>query len=227
MCQAWTLVAIFHSTIGGLVLRPLPIGAWAFLGLTTAVMTKTLSFQDAFAAMTNDVIWLIVFTFFFARSFIASGLGDRIATVFVKFLGKSTLGLSYGLTISEALLAPAMPSTTARAGGVYLPIIKSLAQQAGSEPGPTSRKLGAFLFQTQLQASGHLSAMCLTGASTNLLSLKLAASLGIMIANPWLTWFKAAVVPATVGLLLTPILVYKLYPPEIQAGRRNQPASSH
>jgi DASS family divalent anion:Na+ symporter len=40
------------------------------------------------------------------------------------------LGLAYGLTISEALLAPAMPSTTARAGGVYLPIIKSLAKNA-------------------------------------------------------------------------------------------------
>ncbi|WMV09416.1 hypothetical protein MTR67_002801 [Solanum verrucosum] len=52
--------------------------------------------------------------------------GDRIATYFVKWLGKSTLGLSYGLALSEALIALAMPSTTARAGGVFLPIIKSL-----------------------------------------------------------------------------------------------------
>ncbi|WMV49139.1 hypothetical protein MTR67_042524 [Solanum verrucosum] len=51
---------------------------------------------------------------------------DRIATYFVKWLGKSTPGLSYGLALSEALIAPAMPSTTARASGVFLPIIKSL-----------------------------------------------------------------------------------------------------
>ena len=51
-----------------------------------------------------------------------TGLGDRVATFFVKILGKSTLGLSYGLTISEALLAPAMPSTTARAGGRAWPL---------------------------------------------------------------------------------------------------------
>ena len=38
-------------------------------------------------------------------------------------------------------------------GGVYLPIIKSLAKNAGSEPGPTANKLGAFLIQTQLQSS--------------------------------------------------------------------------
>ena len=215
--QAWALLSIFLSTICGLVLGPLPVGAWAFVGLTTAVVTKTLSFQAAFGAMTNDVIWLIVLAFFFARGFVRTGLGDRVATMFVRALGKSTLGLSYGLTISEALLAPAMPSTTARAGGVYLPIITSLAKQAGSEPGPTSRKLGAFLVQTQLQSSGHSSAMCMTAAAQNLLSLKLAASLGIIVASPWITWFKAACVPAIIGLLVTPLLVYKLYPPEVQS----------
>lgn len=214
--QAWALLAIFLSTISGLVLSPLPVGAWAFVGLTTAVVTGTLSFQNAFAAMTNDVIWLIVLAFFFARGFVRTGLGDRVATMFVRALGKSTLGLSYGLTISEAILAPAMPSTTARAGGVYLPIITSLAKQAGSEPGPTANKLGSFLIQTQLQSSGHSSAMCMTAAAQNLLSLKLAASLGVVIASPWISWFKAACVPAIIGLLVTPLLVYKLYPPEVK-----------
>ena len=215
--QAWALLSIFLSTISGLVLSPLPVGAWAFIGMTTAVVTKTLTFQAAFSAMTNDVIWLIVLAFFFARGFVRTGLGDRVATLFVRALGKSTLGLSYGLTLSEALLAPAMPSTTARAGGVYLPIIQSLAKQAGSEPGPTSKKLGAFLVQSQLQSSGHSSAMCMTAAAQNLLSLKLAASLGIVVVSPWLTWFKAACVPAIIGLLVTPLLVYKLYPPEVQS----------
>ncbi|MQL79354.1 hypothetical protein Taro_011780 [Colocasia esculenta] len=150
--QAWQLLSIFLSTVAGLVLNPLPVGAWAFLGLTTAVLTKTLPFATAFGAYTNEVIWLIVISFFFARGFVKTGLGDRVATYFVKWLGKSTLGLSYGLTISEALIAPAMPSTTARAGGVFLPIIKSLSLSAGSRPGdPSARKLGSYLVQSQLQ----------------------------------------------------------------------------
>ncbi len=150
--QAWQLLAIFLSTITGLVLSPLPVGAWAFLGLTVAVVTKTLTFGAAFGAFTNDVIWLIVISFFFARGFVKTGLGDRIATYFVKILGKSTLGLSYGLVVSEALLAPAMPSTTARAGGVFLPIIKSLSLSAGSRPNDkSSKKLGSYLVQSQFQ----------------------------------------------------------------------------
>jgi DASS family divalent anion:Na+ symporter len=35
-------------------------------------------------------------------------------------------------------------------------------------------------------------------------------------STPRLTWFKAACVPAIVGLAVTPYLVFKLFPPEIQ-----------
>jgi len=205
------------STIAGLVLSPLPVGAWAFLGLTVAVVTKTLTFAAAFGAFTNDVIWLIVISFFFARGFVKTGLGDRIATHFVKLLGKSTLGLSYGLVVSEALLAPAMPSTTARAGGVFLPIISSLSLSAGSRPNDkSSRKLGAYLVQSQFQSAGNSSALFLTAAAQNLLCLKLAQELGVSISNPWVSWFKAASVPAFVALMTTPFLLYKIFPPDIK-----------
>jgi len=214
--QAWSLLAIFLSTITGLVLEPLPVGAWAFLGLTTAVATKTLTFQAAFGAFTNDVIWLIVISFFFAKGFVKTGLGDRVANFFVTVLGKSTLGLSYGLVLSETLIAPAMPSTTARAGGVFLPIILSLAKQAGSLPGATARRVGAFLIQAQLQCAAHSSALFLTAAAQNLLALKLASEVtGTAISNPWVTWAVAAVLPAVVALAVTPYAVYKLLPPEV------------
>lgn len=152
--QGWQLLSIFLSTIAGLVLGPLPVGAWAFLGLTAAVATRTLPFTAAFSAFTNEVIWLIVISFFFARGFVKTGLGDRVATYFVKWLGRSTLGLSYGLAISEAFIAPAMPSTTARAGGVFLPIVKSLSLASGSKPNdPSAKKLGSYLVQSQLQVT--------------------------------------------------------------------------
>ncbi|VAI87869.1 unnamed protein product [Triticum turgidum subsp. durum] len=187
--QAWQLLSIFLSTIAGLVLGPLPVGAWAFLGLTATVATGTLPFIAAFGAF----------------------------TYFVKWLGGSTLGLSYGLTISEACIAPAMPSTTARAGGVFLPIVKSLSLSAGSKPNdPSAKKLGAYLVQSQLQASGNSSALFLTAAAQNLLCLKLAEEAGVKIASPWISWFKVASLPAIISLLATPYLLYKIFPPEIK-----------
>ncbi|KAL5705127.1 cytochrome P450-dit2 [Ranunculus cassubicifolius] len=213
--QAWQLLSIFLATNVGLVLSPLPIGAWAFLSLTISILTKTLTFYDAFTGFSTEVIWLIVISFFFARGFTKTGLGDRIATYFVKWFGKTALGLSYGLTLGETLVAPAMPSTVARVGGMFLPIIEStLLLSTSSETDDLSRRrLGAFLIQSQLQSAGNSSALFLTAAANNLLCLKLAEGLGIKIASPWITWFKAASVPAFVSLLATPFILYKIYPP--------------
>ena len=36
-----------YKTVAGLVLTPLPVGAWAFCGLTVTVVSKTLTFQQA------------------------------------------------------------------------------------------------------------------------------------------------------------------------------------
>ncbi len=215
--QGWTLLSIFVSTIAGLVLEPLPVGAWAFLSATVAIATKTLTFTQTFSAFTNDVIWLIVVSFFFAKGFEKTGLGERVAQIFVKFFGKSTLGLAYGLSFAEMLIAPAMPSTTARAGGIFMPIINSLSLSAESKPNDESRKkLGAFLVNSQFQGSVNSSALFLTAAAQNLLCLKIATEMGVLIPSAWVTWFKAAVVPAVVCLLLTPLIMYNIFAPEIK-----------
>eukprot|EP00873_Tetraselmis_striata_P028492 jgi/Tetstr1/448756/TSEL_035991.t1 len=212
--QAWSLFSIFVATIVGLVAEPLPTGAWAMLGVTCAIVTKTLTFNQAFGAFCNEVIWLIVASFFFARGLEKTGLGNRIAQLFVKTLGKSTMGLAYGLGLAEVAISPAMPSTSARMGGIFMPIIKSLAEAAGSLPGKTAKKMGAFLIVSQMQFSN--SPMFLTAAAQNLLCLKLAAEMGIVVNNAWMTWFIGASVPSALMLLLTPLLAFKLMPPELQ-----------
>ena len=58
------------------------------MSLTFAVATKTLSFQDGLAALTNEVIWLIVVATFFARAFVKTGFGDRLGLSFVRAFGE-------------------------------------------------------------------------------------------------------------------------------------------
>lgn len=100
------------------MLEPLPVGAWAFCSLTVAIATKTLSLQAGFAAFTNPVIWLIVCSFFFAAGFQKTGLGNRVANLFVKYFGKSTLGLAYGLCAADAL-GECLPTEWALAAPVW------------------------------------------------------------------------------------------------------------
>ena len=56
----------------------------------------------------------------------------------------------------------------------------------------SSKKLGTFLVMSQFQGSVNSSAMFLTAAAQNLLCMKLAAELGVIIASPWITWFKVS-----------------------------------
>ncbi|KAF8064503.1 DIT2-1 [Scenedesmus sp. PABB004] len=215
--EAWTLFSIFLSTILGLVLQPLPVGAWAFVSLCAVVASGALPFAKALGAMTSEVIWLIVISFFFAKGFEKTGLGERIANVFVAAMGRSTLGLAYGLSIAELFLSPALPSTTARAGGIFVPIIKFLSKSVGGDPETGGRKkMGAFLMQSQLQQSSYSSALFLTSGAQNLLCLQIAAELGVVVPDAFTTWFVGCLPPALLGMAITPILLFKLFPPEVK-----------
>jgi DASS family divalent anion:Na+ symporter len=212
---AWHLFAIFVATIVGLILKPLPMGAVALMGMMATALTGTLTINETLSGFSNNVIWLIVLAFFIARGFIKTGLGSRIAYLFVRLLGKRTLGLSYGLIATDLVLAPAIPSNTARAGGVVFPILRSLAKAYGSDPEDgTERKIGAYLTTAAFQGTVITSAMFLTAMAANPLAAKLAADLGVEIT--WGGWALAALVPGLVSLAVIPYLLYKLYPPEIK-----------
>ncbi len=213
--KAWHLLAIFVATIVGIIAKPLPMGAVAVLGLTATALTGTLTIKETLSGFGNSVIWLIVIAFFISRGFIKTGLGARIAYLFMALVGKKTLGLGYGLVATDLVLAPAIPSNTARAGGVIFPILRSIAKSYGSEPGDgTARKIGAFLTITCFQGTVITSAMFLTAMAANPLAVQLAGDLGVEIT--WGGWALAAIVPGLVSLAVVPWVLYKMYPPEIK-----------
>ena len=214
--DAWHLFAIFVATITGLIIKPIPGGAVTILALTVIVVTKTLPLGDALSGFQNTTVWLIAIAFFISRGFIKTGLGSRVAYFFVMKFGKKTLGLSYALLASDLVLSPAMPSNTARGGGIILPIVRALSETYGSRVGDgTERKIGAFLTKTSFQGVVITSAMFLTAMAGNPLAANLAEDLtGVTIS--WTSWALAAIVPGVISLILIPLIIYFLYPPEIK-----------
>ncbi|MEJ7157366.1 anion permease, partial [Staphylococcus capitis] len=57
-------------------------------------------------------------------------------------------------------------------------------------------------------------AMFLTAMAGNPLAQSLAKHQGVTIS--WMSWFLAALVPGILSLVLVPLIIYKLYPPEIK-----------
>ncbi|KAK6925629.1 Solute carrier family 13 [Dillenia turbinata] len=215
--NAWQLLSIFLATIVGIITQPLPLGAVALMGLGASVLTKTLTFSAAFSAFGDPIPWLIALAFFFARGFIKTGLGNRIAYQFVSLFGSSSLGLGYSLVFSEALLAPAIPSVSARAGGIFLPLVKSLCAACGSNVGDgTEHKLGSWLMLTCFQTSVISSSMFLTAMAANPLSANLTFNT-IKQTIGWTDWAKAAIVPGLVSLVVVPLLLYVIYPPTVKS----------
>ncbi|MCH9612794.1 MAG: putative malate transporter YflS [Chlamydiia bacterium] len=212
--QGWHLFAIFVATVLGLIIKPLPMGGVAFLSLTVLTFTKTLTFTESFSGFTNPIVWLIVTAFFIARGFIKTGLGMRIAYVLMRIFGKSTLGMAYAMAMTDVVLAPTIPSVTARAGGVIFPVVTSLSKAFGSDPETSPRRIGSFLIQSVFQSGAVTSAMFLTAMAGNPLVAGIAASVGVNLT--WGGWAVAALVPGLVSLAVIPWIMYKIYPPELK-----------
>jgi len=122
------------------------------------------------------------------------------------------------LNAAEGAIAAGMPSSAARAAGVFYPLVCSVAKASGSDPATgTERRTGAFLVQSAFQATGNSSSLWLYGAAQNLLALRLAAQCGYEITSPFMAWLSAMSVPALVAMALTPLVAFKALPPEVKA----------
>lgn len=213
--KAWHLFAIVASTIIGYILQPVPMGAIGLTSVVICVITKTTNLSEALSGYSNSTIWLVVSAILFARGFINSGLGTRIAYTLIKRIGGSSLKLGYAMLISDLIIAPATPSNTARAGGILFPIVRSLASAFDSEPNPeTRKKIGAYLTQTLYQSVVVTSMMFVTAIASNSLVVTFAKQIADVEIS-WFTWAFAASVPGIICLVLVPIIMSKIYPPEI------------
>jgi DASS family divalent anion:Na+ symporter len=213
--QSWRLLAIFAATIMGSIVRPIPGAAVVLLGVTALPLFGVLPIGEALAGYADPVVWLVLAAFFISRGMIKTGLGRRIAFLFIKAIGRHSLGLSYALASTEMVLATVIPSTGARSGGIIFPITKSLAEAYESRPGPTARRLGGFLMASVYQCNVVVCAMFLTGQASNPIIARFAGEVtGIQIT--YARWAIAAIVPALLSLLVVPWLLYRVYPPEIR-----------
>ncbi len=213
--QSWRLLAIFVATIIGSIVRPVPGGAMVLIGVSTIALTGTLPVEQALGGYADPIVWMVLAAFFISRGMIKTGLGRRIAFLFIRAIGRRTLGLGYALVATDMVLAMVIPSTGARSGGIIFPITKSLAEAYDSKPWPTAGRLGAFLMMLVYQCEVIICAMFLTGQASNPVIAKFAKQVtGIELS--YTRWLVGAIVPAFISLLVIPQLIYRIFPPEIK-----------
>jgi len=215
--DGWHCLIIFIATIMGIVSSPLPISVIALLGATIMIVLGVSNIQDMFICFGSKTVWIVILAFFIAKAFIKTGLGKRIAYIFIARMGHNIIGLAYGLLSTEWLLAPLIPSITARSGGIVYPIAQSIiAAYSDSDDilEEDIRTTGAFLMNICQHGSVLCSAMFLTSMAANPMIVELASTVGIHIT--WGTWTMGALLPGAICLFLLPFIVSYLSPPGIR-----------
>ncbi|MDX4071088.1 anion permease [Aliarcobacter skirrowii] len=216
--EAWRFFGIFLAVIIGLILEPIPAALIGFAGISLIAVLGLMgnsgeSIKWALSGFSNTTIWLIFAAFMFAAGYKKTGLGKRISLLMIKYMGKSTLGLGYAVAFSDLVLAPFMPSNTARSGGTIYPVVINIPQIFNSLPDNEPRKIGAYISWVAIASTCVTSSMFLTALAPNVLAVGMVAQHDAHIIVPWIEWAKI-MLPLMIPLfLLTPWLTYIVYPP--------------
>jgi len=213
--NAWHLFAVFVAAIACVLLGSFPLLTAAMIAAGTVVLSGTITPAQAFSGFANTSVLLVVVAFIVAQAVVKSGLGKRISLFMVSRFGGSSLGLAYSIVLTDAAIAPAFPSNTAR-GGVLFPIVLSVAKGAGSNPeDPDGRRLGGYLMFCGMASLAVSSALWLTATSGNPIAVQIAEKSGVQIGFG--SWILASCVPALAAIAMLPLLVSKLFPPGVGA----------
>ena len=210
---AWKLLAVFVATIVGCIIQPIPLGAISMVSLCLVGFLNLATINELLAGFSNSTIWLIVSAFLLSRGFSKTGLGRRISYLLISYFGDRAIKLGFAIMLSEYVFSPATPSTTARGGAIVYPIARSLASAFNSEPGPTAKKIGAYLMQVGFQSNCVSGGLFLTAMIANPVMVLFAQqAFGVNIS--WMDWAIAAFLPGTLAMIAIPVVLYYILPPE-------------
>lgn len=219
--SAWHYFALFVAVVVALICEPVPGPVAGLIGITLAAVfrlvapTPSASVEWALTGFADSTVWLMFVAFMLALGYEKTGLGRRIALMLVHRLGRRTLGLGYAIALTDLVLAPFVPSNTARSGGIVFPIIEGVPRLYGSSPGEDARRIGGYVMWTAFTATCVTSSMFLTALAPNLIAVSLMREIaGVRVG--WTDWFLGFLPVGVPLFVLVPVLVYVIYPPGVR-----------
>lgn len=186
------------------------MGVGIVIATTILVLTNTLPGSRALAGFAYPTTWLIFSAFLFARAVTLTGLGPRVAYLLVSRIGHNSLLLGYAVAATNLVLAPFIPSDTARGGGIVYPVARGLAATlAAARDQAGAARLGAFVILAGFHSTYVTSGMFLTSMAANPIMADLARSIaGVELT--WARWALASIVPGFLTLALGTYLLFRL-----------------
>lgn len=207
--RGWHMLILFISTTAGLMLEIFPLCGIMFVSILVGGLFGIIDLKvNAFTGFSNHIIWLLFLVLSLSKAITKTTIGLRISYLFVKVFGKNMIGLAYSVSLTELVLASILPSNTARAASVGVPLVTSMSEYLrNNTKGGTINSIGRYLAIVYAHSNALCSALFLTGMISNSVIIDiLSTQYGITI--DWISWLSYTAVPILVLLLLVPLIAY-------------------
>lgn len=206
--QSKAALLTFLTTIAWWIIRPIPEYLTALLAGAILIVFVQLPGPQVLGGFSSMVWWMTLLAMLLGATINYTGLGRRIAYIFLAKYARGPLQLLYTTTMVNNLLAPVMPSNTARGAllcGVSEGICDGIGLKAGEYKGDHT------IILSNLFVNTTNTFVFLTATSANLLGLQIIMDMTGMPFT-WNDWMIATCVPGIPVLLLLPLIIYKIFP---------------
>ena len=212
---ALRMVMLFIAAMFGIILDICHPIIWLLSIIVVASLSNTIDIKLGFSGFSNIVPWLLFAVLSLAKAITNSTLGLRLAYLFMKYFGGSIIGLSYSITFTELLIAPVLPSNTARAASLGLPLVTSLSKYISVNiSGVSEKSIGAYLSILYSFTNAMTSGLFLTAMISNALIIESLSQINLFF--DWISWFKYLVLPYFIVLLVLPFVLRVICNPNIK-----------
>ncbi|MDR2503577.1 MAG: anion permease [Deltaproteobacteria bacterium] len=199
---------IFLVTIIFWIVRPIPEYLTSIFAAAVLIVFARTPGGQVLSGFNNMAWWMTVFAMILGATISHTGLGRRLAYIFLAKYAKGPLQILYATSMVNNILAPFMPSNTAR-GALLSNVSDSICEGVGFKPG--EYKGDHTIMLANLYTNTTNTFMFLTATGANMLGLKVIKDMTGMDIT-WNTWFMAGFFPGLPVVLLLPFIVYKMFP---------------
>jgi anion transporter len=199
---------IFFVCIVFWIFRPIPEYLSGMLGGVALILIAGIPMGQVLNSFGSPVWWMGLLAMILGITINHTGLGRRIAYFLLSKAGSTPLRILFSTTMVNNILAPFIPSNTAR-GALLCGITDSLCDSLGYVRGEKKGDHSIILANLYINTTNTF--MFMTAMAGNLLCVRIIAeATGHQVT--WMEWFYAAFIPGFPLMLILPVLINRLFP---------------
>ncbi|MDR3561588.1 MAG: DASS family sodium-coupled anion symporter [Negativicutes bacterium] len=204
-------LALFSGIFILYLTEAIPLAITSIMIVPAAVLLGITNTKGALSGFGSTSVYLMFGAFILAVAMVKSRLAERITYLIMRVVGDSATSITFGLTVSNIILAFLVPSTTARTA-ILLPVCMSIIKVFGVE-GRSNFAAGVLLLLSFTNST--IAAGIMTATVPNPVTVEFISKAGGPVIS-YLQWFIYGFPPALLMTFITWWYIMRVFKPEVE-----------